>query len=397
MSPLEILKFAIQNFKENKIRVFLTVLGIVVGVAAITALFSIGDSLNATVSREFDSFGKDVFFIQPMLTGSEIFTTRLTDNDIKLIESVRGVQTVVPFYETAATGKRSGKEASFFIIGLDPNKAKAFAEIDYFKVESGRWIQDSDHYGFMTYKTAMEDAFETEVSLRQTVNFNGKDFKIIAFLEDNSFITSFMGGTGMALMHEDTVKDVFGITDATEAMAYTQPGYETEEVTKRVELALEEEYGEKRFMVETSESLIEQMGMILFIIQTVLSFIALISLVVGTLGIINTMVMNVNERVREIGTMKAIGATNKTIQIVFMTEAFLLSLFGGILGVIVGYITTYFIKTIIDSSGFELVFVINPELIVIFIVFTSIIGVLAGTIPAKIAADLEPTVALRYE
>jgi putative ABC transport system permease protein len=137
--------------------------------------------------------------------------------------------------------------------------------------------------------------------------------------------------------------------------------------------------------------------MILFIIQTVLSFIALISLVVGTLGIINTMVMNVNERVREIGTMKAVGATNGTIQVIFMTEAFLLSVAGGIIGVTIGYLVTYIITVIVSASGFELSFVINPVLILSFICLTSIIGVVAGTIPAKIAAELEPTIALRYE
>jgi putative ABC transport system permease protein len=397
MSPLEILKFAIQNFKENKIRVFLTILGIVVGVAAITALFSIGDSLNATVAKEFDAFGKDVFFIQPQLTGADLMTTRLTKNDIKLIENTRGVKTVIPFYETIATGKRGNTHAGFFIIGLDPNKSDILFNTGYFAIEEGRAIINNDLYAFVTYKEQLDKSFDQKISLRQNIQFNGKDFKVVGFMKENSFMSSFMGGSNIAIMHEDTVKKFFEIENATEAMAMVQPGYNAEDVAFKVEEVLKEEYGEKKFMVETSESLIEQMGTILFIIQTVLSFIALISLIVGTLGIINTMVMNVNERVREIGTMKAIGATNKTIQTIFMVESLLISIAGGIIGVGIGYFTTYFITWIVTISGFEMMFVINPILIIIFIVLTTIIGVGAGTIPAKIAADLEPTVALRYE
>ena len=398
MTPLGLIKFVIGNFSDVKARTFLTILGIVVGVAAITTLFSLGDCLNATIADQFESFGKDSFFIEPdMTSGTSMLTTRITDRDIEIAEMVRGVNVVIPFYETAATATRGNKEGSFLIIGLDPEKASVLNETDYFELLEGRNLLKSDTYAFVTYEAPTEALFDEDISLRQSVNFNGKDFKIVGFYKENSFMSAAMGGLSMAIMNEDIVKDFFEIDEAIEAMVTIQPGYDAEEVALRVEEALEEEYGEKRFMVMTMDSLLEQMGMILLIVQGVLSFIALISLFVGTIGIVNTMIMNVNERVKEIGTMKAIGATNRTIQLIFMTEALILSLIGGILGVTLGYLTTWGIAQYIESTGFELVFVLNPTLIIIFIAFTAIIGVLAGTIPARMAAELEPTEALRYE
>jgi putative ABC transport system permease protein len=129
----------------------------------------------------------------------------------------------------------------------------------------------------------------------------------------------------------------------------------------------------------------------------VLGFIAFISLIVGGIGIINTMVMNVNERVQEIGTMKAIGATNTTIEMLFLFEALIMGLGGGLIGVAIGYAMTFGVVLIAGATGFPMIFTIDWGLAAGMIVFACAMGAIAGIIPARIAASMEPTRALRYE
>ncbi|MFA5357881.1 MAG: ABC transporter permease [archaeon] len=397
MQPLEILEFVIKTFREGKLRTFLTIIGIVIGVAAITTLFSVGTSLNATITGEFLSFGTNLIYLEPGSGLSGGITTKITDRAISITEGVRGVKEVVPMYETAATGKIGRTELGFFILGLDPQKAVMFQESGYFDIIEGRGLYKGENAAMLTYKGPLEKSLGKEVRLGQSVEFNGKKFKMVGFMKENAFLNISTGGGNMAIVTDDAAKDTFGTKNAFEAMVPVLDGYNINDVGNNIQKKLDDEYGTGVYDALTPDEALSQVNQIIMIVQFVLGFIAFISLIVGGIGIINTMIMNVNERVQEIGTMKAIGATNTVIELLFLFEALIIGLGGGLIGVGLGYVMTYLVVIVAGASGFPMIFQLDWILAAGMVAFACILGAIAGIIPARIAASLEPTKALRYE
>ncbi|MCX6800908.1 MAG: ABC transporter permease [Candidatus Diapherotrites archaeon] len=397
MNAIDITEFVIKTFREGKLRTFLTLVGIVIGVAAITTLFSVGTSLNATIENVFLAFGTDMIYIEPGMSISEMMTTKISDDAIKLAEGVRGVKEVIPFYETSSVGKIGSTESGFFIFGIDPAKFATFDESGYFTVLEGRPLNKGEIYSVLTYKDALKKSFGKEIKLGQSIEFNKKKFKIVGFLAENSMMSVSLGGTNLLIVSDTAAKELFDTKDAMEAAVTVFEGYDLTDVGSKIETKLDDKYGKGVYTILTPDEALAQVGQIILIVQVVLGFIAFISLIVGGIGIINTMVMNVNERVQEIGTMKAIGATNTTIEMLFLFEALIMGLGGGLIGVVIGYIMTFAVVLVAGATGFPMIFTIDWGLAGGMIIFACAMGAVAGIIPARIAASMEPTKALRYE
>ncbi len=396
MIDFEIFYVAAYNLLKQPLRSALTLIGIVIGIAAIVALITLGQGLQLAVTSMFEEMGLNTIFVEPGTSMmSAVFGNTIRESDIGLIEDIPGVDAVIPFYETSATLKYKGEEEGAFIIGYDPADSGFMEEIGYLDMVEGRQLTSADKYAVVIGDTFAERAFDNKVSIREKLEMKGKKFRVIGtFSEDGMFVGGMNIG-GIVYMTDDGFKELFGVEDPFELVVKVGSKASVPEVAERIEKALEDDHGEKDTQILTSEQLIEGAGIILGIIQLVLVGIAAISLLVGGIGIMNTMMMSVVERTTEIGTMKAIGATNKTILSLFLIEAGVVGLAGGGIGVALGLGAAVFVSAIAKSAGFDLPTDFSLPLIAGAMLFSMGVGMVSGILPAKRAAGLDPVDALR--
>ncbi len=399
MIDIETAKVAFTNLKRQKLRSYLTLLGMVIGIAAIVALFTLSDGLSIAVEEMFEGLGLDTLTVQ---SGSSMglatmVSRTLKDSDIRIIEDIPGVETVIGFYEGAAIAKYRDKELSAFIIGYDPNKTEFLQGMGYLFLSEGRLLESTDLYSVLISESFAENALDSkELGLRQRIEIDGMDFRIVGLLDDSDMASS-MGVNNMFWVTKNAAQTLFDMDQPIEVMVKVTDERIANDVAEKIEDKLERAHGEKDFIVLTTESLLESFNSVLGVIQIVLLLLAGISVVVGAIGIMNTMLMAVLERTREIGAMKAIGATNSRILSIFIAEAGLLGLAGGSAGVVLGYIVALGISIVAGSFNFNLPITLNIFAIVFGISLSLFVGIASGVLPARRAAMMDPVEALRYE
>lgn len=394
----EILRVAVSNIYHQKVRARLTILGIIIGIAAIVALLSIGATLQNAVNAQFALLGKDTVYIAPSqeLGAASVFS-RLSEKDVRLIEQTNGVDEFLAFYETAAVASRGNESKGLFLIGVDPTKWEILEKIGYAKIEQGRALTGNDEFELVVPKRFLTDAFDKDVKLRERLEMNNKSYRIVGTLADTETGMSSLGIVAYAFLPAKTVQNEFNEKDVTEGIATITTGQDPAIVAKQIENRFEREFNEKRINASTNEGLMEQAGSVLGAVQVFLAAIAALSLLVGGLGIANTTLMNVLERYQEIGTMKALGASSNRILSIFLAEAILMSALGGLIGSALGLIISALVSIMAANAGFGLPMQWNFGMIGLAIGFAMLVGMIAGFLPAKKAADLDPVVALRYE
>jgi len=395
----EIIKMAADNLRHQGTRSYLTLLGIVIGIAAIVALVSIGESVNAFVVNQFESIGLDNVFVEPGSSGNIMSSafSKMQKNDAKLIEPIPGVEAVIEFFETSSTATFKNKTAGVFIIGIDTDKQQYLEKTGYLSLAKGRLLESNDKFGIIVSDAFAKDAFEEPIALKERIEINGQDFKIIGITKQSDVAFSGFGVSNMVWMNKDTVKSFFDENQPTELIVKVVSKDKVNDVVERIEQKLERAHGEKNFQVMSTENIIQQAGSVLLIVQIVLVGLAAISLLVGGIGIMNTMLMAVMERTREIGVMKAIGATNARVLSLFLFEAGVIGLVGGIGGVLLGFFIAFGVSMVSQLAGFGLPLAINPLTIIGALGFAMIVGMVSGALPARRAAMLDPVEALRYE
>jgi len=394
----ELFSIAFRNLKTQKMRSVLTLLGIVIGIGAIVGLVSIGEGLNQAVNVEFEKMGMDTLTVQ---NGSELgmstaITRSIKEEDMGIIENIPGVESVMGFYETAGIAEFKKKQSSIFIIGIDTKDKEFLEKTGYIDIMKGRWLEPNDKYALIIPESFANDGFDEEtLRVRDQLEINGQKFKIVGISKDMS---GAFGGfaSNMLWFPKETVQDFFGEEDPMEIMVKATDRTLVNEVAERVEERLLRAHGEEDFTVITTENIMEMAGVVLGLIQTVLVALAGISLIVGGIGIMNTMLMSVMERTKEIGVMKAIGATNDQVLSMFLAEAGLIGGVGGIIGVVFGLILASIVSFAATASGFALPVGINIVAMVGAVAFAMLVGMLSGYMPARKASLLEPVEALRY-
>ena len=400
MLDLETFNVAFTNITRQRLRSYLTLLGMVIGIAAIVALFSLSTGLRLAVEEEFEVFGLDVVFVEP---GSEMgfsaaISRTIEERDIDIIKGIPGVEEAFGFYETAAIAEYRDKELSAFIIGYDPNKTEYITETGYLELYSGRLLNANDLYSVMINKSFAEDALDgKDLKLRQRIEIDEMEFKIVGILDDSDAAFGSFGINNMFWVSKNAARTLFDAEDPVELGVKVADEHLIDSVVDKIEYRLEKVHGEKDFYVMTSESMIESFNTILGLIQVVLLGLASISVIVGGIGIMNTMLMAVLERTREIGAMKAIGATNTRVLSIFLAEAALLGMVGGVIGIILGYLIALGISAVGNAIGFGLPIVPDPIVIGGGILFSMGIGTISGFVPARRASLMDPVEALRYE
>ena len=396
---------SVNNLRRRKLRAWLTMLGIFIGIAAVVALISLGQGLQNAITAEFENFGTDKISIEekgvqgPPGSGTSK-STKLTSDDLEVIKDVSGVLGAAGFI--FKTGKvEHDDEIDFnFVYGM-PLKSDEKRIANFFEVEQGRDLKEGDKKKAVVGIYYIEGkVFEKKLRIGDKIIIEGEEFEIVGVMEriGNPFDDSAI------FIPKETIKEVFGLGDE-ESVIYAQVENvnEIDKVKQDIEKALrkfrDEEEGKETFQVRTSEQLLESFSNIFGIVQAVLVGIAAISLVVGGIGIANTMYTSVIERTKEIGTMKAIGAKNSDIMFLFLIESGLLGLVGGVIGIFIGlalskgaeYIATAQLGTDLlqASTGWNL--------IIGAMLFSFFIGAISGVLPALQASRLKPVDALRYE
>ncbi len=392
----ELLHVAFSNLKSQKLRSGLSILGIIIGIASIVALISLGEGLNASVQQQFEMLGTDTLTILPGGGFAESLFAELQEDDVDTIESVRGVESAVGIYVSSVRLKFKDEIKSIIVYGSDASKAKNLESMGMVDVEFGRTLVAQDRGNILIGPRLANGFFENEIHLRENLKINDDKLRVIGILKRARHFFGAMFNSAVFTTLDD-LEDITGETlTPFRIMVKISEGQDIDVVRERVHDALEKAHGKTDFQISSPQQASEVAGSAIGIIQLVLAGIAAISLVVGGVVIMNTMVMAVAERTHEIGVLKAIGATNTSIRTIFLMEAALIGLFGGLIGVAVGIALSTGASIAIDLlMGLEFQAVVSPIVIVVALAFSIVVGVLSGLIPSTIASNLDPVEAMR--
>ena len=391
-------KYALTSMRQRKLRSWLTIIGIVIGVASIIALVAISQGLQNYVEESFEEFGTNSIIIRPgtMFGPPGAGEYGLTDDDVDVIERVAGIDYVAPFVYDYALVEYHREELQVQIMGVPTDIVEKFMEDTGWNLEKGSVFKRENEYSVVIGHLAATDLFEDELHIRNRILIEGQTFKVIGIIEE---IGNDQDDTMIAIPME-RARDILDKTDEVSmVMAFAKEGVDVNKLRDEITDELEDYRGEEDFMVMSSVQLIEQISSILGVLELIVGAIASISLLVGAVGIMNTMYMSVLERTREIGVMKAIGATNARILGIFLMESGFFGIVGGTIGVAIGSAIALAVGQIAPSLnlGFTLIIRIEPELVAFGIIFAFILGAIAGFFPARSASKLKPADALRYE
>jgi putative ABC transport system permease protein len=390
-------RYSVNGISETKFRFLLNIIGIIIGCMAITGLISITQGLNLNINDQLGTLGTNTITIAPLRTqgpqaqfqtGSE-----LDYRDVNEIQDIPNVKLVSPVI-SGKVGEYSvkGDDYSSFVTGVDEN---FFLANEAIEIYSGRTIIRNDKAIAVIGSNiahSESDVVLFEVGDRMRLLASNPDgdniitLRIIGILKES-------GGTFFA----DPDNTIYIPLRTFEQLYSTDGKYSSIQVlaessssVENIALAIEDRI--EGISVITAESLIDTVGMVLTSIQAVLGGIAAISLIVAGVGIINTMTISVLERTREIGILKAVGATKNDVIITFLTESIITGFIGGILGSITGFIISYLVGNYIGIQS-----VTSVELGIMVVLFAVITSMVSGFYPAWRASNLNPVDALRNE
>jgi putative ABC transport system permease protein len=394
----EYFSLATRSLSQQKSRAALTLLGMVIGISVIVALISLGSGMRASIGDNLEKVGADRISIFPAgLLGGGFGPPQeslpFSEKELNEIERIPGVKTAVPYFFRSGEVKHRGETAFVNIGGSTTEVFDLYS--NFYSIKEGRYVKDTDTKAVNIGIRLADGTFETDLRVGDPVEINGKRFEIVGIFNE------------IGTQQDDTtvyipIKTAQSLFDAkgeiTMMIAAADDAKKVKITAQRIEDRLKKLRGGKDFEVATTEEFAEQIGQVLSILTFVLGGIASISIVVGGVIIMNTMLMAVFERTQEIGILKATGAKTNTILMLFLTEAGLVGFLGGVVGVIVGVL----ISIIIDAIGKAYVgsmfqTKMTIELVIGAILFSFIVGAVSGLYPAWQASKLEPMEALRYE
>ncbi len=398
-------RFAFRSITNRKLRSWLTMIGIFIGIASVVALISIGQGMEDAINEQFESMGSDKIMVMPGGEGGFGFgayaANPLTENDLKVIEKTKGVEKVAEMFYKNGGVKFKDETKTILVIGLPTDEsADVITSMEGFEAEKGRDLKKGDKYKVtIGWRFWNEDIFEKSVDLRDKLEIEGEKFEVVGLVKR-------IGNPqddAQVYIPIEVAKELFDDDEISSIFVQVKKGYEPSEIAEEIKEELrdyrDEEEGEESFQVQTFEQLMESVSSILNIVRAVLIGIAGISLVVGGIGIMNTMYTSVLERTKEIGIMKSIGAKNSDILLIFLLESGTYGIVGGAIGIVLGLSMSLGVEKIAAMFlGTDLLRAsITFWLVGGALMFSFIIGCISGVFPAKQAAKLKPVDALRYE
>ena len=401
------LKLAIHTLIHRKTRSLLTVLGIVIGITAVVGLVSLGNGLSAAVNQEFNAVGTNLIIIQPGSAGFSAPSTgsssaKIGKHDLDLIKKIQGVESAFGIILDIGKTQYNGKTKFLYIGGIPDNIKDLGVVASQFEAVQGRMIKSGDKdKAFIGYDLANTDTtFGKKIKIGDRIVIENKTFVVVGVdkklgnpIQDTRII-----------IPQNTAKVLFNEGDNL-ALIYAQvaKSYNTDTVAQKIKDKIRQDRHEKvdneDFQVQTSAQLIASFNTILNIVQAVIIGIAAISLIVGGIGIMNTMYTSVLERTKDIGILKSIGAKDSDILLLFLIESGLIGLIGGAVGIACGIGLGKLVEFIASQAlGSQLIKAEFPTYLIIgALLFSFIVGSIAGLLPARQGAKMNPVDALRYE
>ncbi len=411
------LKLAVNILMHSKLRSWLTIIGIVIGIAAVVAIVSIGEGMQQNVESRLGGLGADIITISPGggrasagfhgphdeqgSTATATDAENLTKRDVQVLQSIDGVK----FIQGTVSGRGEvyylGEKASVSIEGVDP---LVWKETTTSELASGRFLGPSDSNVVIVGSSIAENTFKQPLVVNRMITIEDKAFKIVGILQESG---GFGGEDNTIIMPIDAARDTLEDVGEEEFDSITIKAENVDDVEQIMEDAEQKllisrhlTESKKDFRISSSQSTLETMSDITQTISSFLTAIAAVSLLVGSVGIANTMFTSVLEKTKEIGIMKAIGAKNSDIMMVFLLNSAIVGLVGGLLGIGLGTGISSLLPLLgigIMGMGGGMTTVVTPLLLIGALLLSMGIGMAAGVIPAYRASKLKPVDALRYE
>ncbi len=404
MKTEDMVSYSMRNLTHQKVRTWLTIVGIVVGVAAVIVLVGLADGLRSSVSEQLSAFGPKTIIISPMSMQGGIgggpasvrpTLGKLFERDADKIERIEGVRLATKVIMANVDTKFRDKRISAAVYGVEP---EGYTETVSFKVQEGRFLQPGDRRVAVVGHSLAKDAFGSdEIRANSMIELAGQKYRVVGVLQKSG--TSFGPGDSTVYVSYEDGRELAGAALAEREIngirIIVNDGFNTEEVAERIEFVLASLHKvpveKKDFTLVTPKFIEDQVNNVLGTLTLFLGAVSGIALIVGGVGISNTMFVSVMERTKEIGVLKSVGAQNWQIERLFLVEAAMIGLVGGVIGVVFGIAVVLFLS----------LFGINatPSIPTVFISFLIAMGVgmAGGFIPARNAAKIPAVEAMRND
>jgi ABC-type antimicrobial peptide transport system, permease component len=407
MNISNLFRIALRAINKNRMRAFLTMLGIIIGVASVIAMLAIGQGSKRSIESQISEMGSNMIMIMPYdadspggvrMGASNIQTLKNTDyEDIK--NNAKHVKSVSPNVSSSGQFIYQNNNYPSSITGVSP----AYMEIRQLKIKSGYMFTDIDieknNKVCVIGKTIVDNLFPNgEDPLGKIIRFNSIPFQIVGVLESKGYNTMGMDQDAVVLAPYSAVqKRILAInylqgifcSAETENLTSSAASSITDILATNHNISDPDKYD---FEIRSQEELSSMLTSTSDLMTTLLACVAGISLIVGGIGIMNIMYVSVTERTREIGLRMSVGARGGDILSQFLIEAIMISITGGLIGVLLGFIASYGVTVFARWPVF-----IEPWSVILSFLVCSAIGVFFGWYPAKKAAGLDPIEAIRYE
>ncbi len=381
---LKILQLSLKTIYNNKMRSFLTMLGIIIGVMAVVILVSITQNASAGITDSIGDMGSDQ--ITASITGDDVSVSR---DSIQTLDSYGMISGVAPIISTNETVKHKSESGSFSIVGVTEN----YFDVQDIAIQSGRLFASSD----LEYTTsvailgteAATDLFGTWDAVGGTITIGDRNYKVVGVLEEQG--SSLVGSDDSKILIPYTTAE--RITGQKSVSTFYIKASSSDTVNMAINMVesflLRTTRDEDSYTVSNQSEVLDTMDDVTNTMSYLLAGIAAISLLVGGIGIMNIMLVSVTERTREIGIRKAVGAKRKHIMFQFLSESCILSVLGGLIGLGMSFLTVSIYNSVTGSAA-----AMDWNIGMAAIAFCAVIGILFGSYPAAKASKLQPIDAL---
>lgn len=402
MKFYDALEFVFLSFSGEKFKTVMSSLGIIIGVAAIVVMLSVGEGLVTGVSSAFGDMDLNMVQVipggfEPAGAGRPMKNAVLDDRDVSILEGVIGVESVSPRRSTGALMEFRSDERSVGVVAITPSKESKIADT----IEAGRFLSDSDRSSVVLGYDIANKMFDMKINpgshiiLTNSLTNTSIDYKVVGVLEDVEQM-SLLGGSSNSQIYitHSSMKNLLDIQEYSFSSinVWVKDPDTIAETIERMDKSLQRTHRNEKYTIFDQSGWLDSITEVLNQIKYGLGGIGAVALVVGGIGIINVMMLTVTERIKEIGVMKAVGANKGDIRTLFLIESGILGLVSGLIGVFLGGGLAYLISVLGNFPS-----TVTLTSILIGLAFGVVTSVVAGVYPASRAARLDPVEALRAE